>query len=940
MSTGQPTAQPPCVAVSLYTVWGRFLNWFTWDNLEYELKRLVRYPLATAQVLLYCLIAWGVVGAELGAGELFWDEWWWAQLCVGFGTCWLFGTVLYITILLLPPRNLPGLADDSESSFWYGCWPSLYPSPNPGVRMIGARVLTWLVGLLALIYGLKLVLVLTCAQPIEADATSARDLFAAQWYGIPFVVGYASALLLGAYVSHRADVSGRRVRTARAAWLRRSFDRPEVRVPTSPERVRAEYGDGTSLPGSFVMRMLEARERGTAPPVTPGPDTAAALDNLWTLLQLHAIALTFARIIGLFLFGVVLPTFGGWQLISPVYFITLFLIALNVTGGLIVFRFPYYRLAALGSLAYLIGANIEQGVAVPYMFLGIGACAVLFRLPYAAPIGVGVMAFLTARSGLVGDPNPDNLAGNVWAVLFVCAWLALAAYCVYRYKLLGWAALGAFFALNHFGCQTYPMTHEHIGNYDSLLPLGGESYDGYRANRPTDGHPLITAEALLSAHGRQKPNAGEGAKPRLVVVATSGGGIRAAVWTAVVLEGLERELANLSFRDRVRVITGASGGMAGATAYAARDATGDYAPVRDPSAHDAATGLRPLAATLARDSLSPVAQTMIVRDFTWNALFPNRYTSDRGRTLEDAWDHNFIEKPDLSERGDPFLRFAKSPFARPLRELRAGEAATTRPALVFAPIMVEDTKRLLVSNLDLDELTRPTAPRLDARDAGVAGRVRGKFVPAPLALPAVEFFRLFPGATRFRVGSAARMSASFPVVSPAVPLPTDPVRRVVDAGYFDNYGIDVLTSWLLVNRQWVEKHTSGVLLVQVRAYPLEEGGRRFPNGSESALELLVGAVSAPLDAVMTARGWSAYHRNNQQLAEVDRVFNGGAKERPFFATTVFELQQDAALSWYLTTAQKRQIAEGFYKKGDNGAWAVRGDVSAQIKAVRNWFTTP
>ena len=103
---------------------------------------------------------------------------------------------------------------------------------------------------------------------------------------------------------------------------------------------------------------------------------------------------------------------------------------------------------------------------------------------------------------------------------------------------------------------------------------------------------------------------------------------------------------------------------------------------------------------------------------------------------------------------------------------------------------------------------------------------------------------------------------------------------------------------------------------------------------------------------MTARGWSAYHRNNQQLAEVARVFKRLDKDgRPFFATTVFELQQEAALSWYLTTEQKRQIAAGFYNcnratrafdphptRADE--FAVTDKVDGQIKAIREWFQKP
>lgn len=126
--------------------------------------------------------------------------------------------------------------------------------------------------------------------------------------------------------------------------------------------------------------------------------------------------------------------------------------------------------------------------------------------------------------------------------------------------------------------------------------------------------------------------------------------------------------------------------------------------------------------------------------------------------------------------------------------------------------------------------------------------------------------------------------------------------------------------------------------MQVRAYPLEWEGQAFEPGTVGALDLLIGAVSAPLSAVFTARGAAAYHRNNQQLAEVHRAYNNDPHLRSnFFATTVFELQQESALSWYLTSAQKRQVAEGFYKKGDDGNWTAKDSVKVQIATIREWF---
>ena len=52
----------------------------------------------------------------------------------------------------------------------------------------------------------------------------------------------------------------------------------------------------------------------------------------------------------------------------------------------------------------------------------------------------------------------------------------------------------------------------------------------------------------------------------------------------------------------------------------------------------------------------------------------------------------------------------KSGFSRPFSELVELEKDGCRPSLVFSPMMVEDARRLLVSNLDLMHLTVASGP--------------------------------------------------------------------------------------------------------------------------------------------------------------------------------------------------------------------------------------
>ncbi len=819
--------------------------------IDRALGRLVRYPLLTSQIALYLLVAWGVVGGELGASDSFWHEWWWSQLFVGAATCWLFGVVVFVSLLLLPPRGLPGLPTETGPQFLPGAWFSLLPSRNPGVRRVGRQLLLWLLGLLLVAYLGKWVALHVGAYRQETPQRSyavilaeALDTFASQSYGIWFLIGYVLSFLFGAVISYAAHVTGAREWIADRELLRSSFDTPALAVPTDPEPAARGPGVLNTLPASEV-------------PLVPDgcrffiglPRVRVAAFNLRTIILMHAMAAFFMAVVVTLTALILIPPMLGKQIFTPGVILSLFLIILNMIGGLIAFRVRAPRL--LGAL--------------------------------------------------------------------VVGWLVFA---------------------NSSKFEPYTMTYDHIAgptkdgtpaSYDNPLPLDGDLYrDSYSKRAPADG--LIDGKALLEKF-RAMRGGKDGPKPRLVVVAVSGGGIRASVWTGVVLEGLEREFDGTNgkpvIRDHMRVFAGASGGMVGAGAYVA-----NFGPEPLPQEpRDPQTGLLPFSQSLARDALSPTAQTMFVRDFTTTMLYPRRVAADRGRTLEDAWDRNFTTDRQVNERFTEFRRpwGAASPFRKSVRSLRAKEELCERPSVVFAPMMVEDSKRLFISNLNLDSLTIAKGHRTGEPPRPAPAPP----TPLDLDLPGVEFFRLFPDSKDFTVGSAARMSATFPVISPAVAIPVKPLRRVVDAGYFDNYGIDVLAQWLLHHRKAVTENTSGVLLIQIRAYPIEADGLQFQDESPSPALAIVGAVSAPLQALLTVRGMGAYHRNNELLGELHTVFNAG--ERPdFFTTVVFEQKQEAALSWFLTTPQKKQVAAGFHELKGN-EWQVNGETREKLAAVAAWF---
>ena len=291
-----------------------------------------------------------------------------------------------------------------------------------------------------------------------------------------------------------------------------------------------------------------------------------------------------------------------------------------------------------------------------------------------------------------------------------------------------------------------------------------------------------------------------GPNPKLVLVCVSGGAIRSAYWAATVLERLGEHPDLKDFHEHVRLITGASGGMVGMAYYVSSLLRSLDKGESPPVFHTEACGIP-------TKSLNPVARFIALQS-PWRMLLPRLPgwgALDRGQVLERDW--NTIRNVTF-------------------KELREPEEGGRIPSLIFSPMIVDDGRRLLISNLDL-----MTHQRLD--DGSEAEQVLNEW-PIPVArhddldndndgtyrntfsISALELFKLVPGSESLSLATAGRMSATFPFVSPAVYLPTDPPLRVVDAGYYDNYGVHLANAWILQNRVWIRDNTSGVLVLQIR----------------------------------------------------------------------------------------------------------------------------
>lgn len=423
-----------------------------------------------------------------------------------------------------------------------------------------------------------------------------------------------------------------------------------------------------------------------------------------------------------------------------------------------------------------------------------------------------------------------------------------------------------------------------------ILPTHHVSY--YK--NPCRGDPvraralLVQPTEALDAWNREV--AGEGAqKPKLVVVAASGGGYRAAFWTATVLDHLraiERRQAGLAgFSRSVRLLTGASGGMVALgylAAIEARRSDGGPAPASIVSTLLAdvrlANKVPEAAASGGVDSLSAIARQFVRADL-FNLIAPTSIGVDRGKALERQWpslDVSFVSLRELERQGRV-------------------------PSLIVSPVMVESGRPLLITNLDL----RDTLP--------LKGRM------------AAEFFRWFPAAAEtFTLATAVRMNASFPYVSPAVDLPVEPPQRITDAGFYDNYGIVTAASYFSLPEvhAWVKENTSGIALIEIRAFADAIGEIGEAEGVECRALAAPSApsrfqpfrsLSAPVSALMSTRDRAMIARNDQQVALLQSLYeparHTGSRATPFLETFVFVDPAKAGMSWHLTSDELKCIGK-------------------------------
>lgn len=399
---------------------------------------------------------------------------------------------------------------------------------------------------------------------------------------------------------------------------------------------------------------------------------------------------------------------------------------------------------------------------------------------------------------------------------------------------------------------------------EDLVDFSKESIEDINLNDSIIDHDY---QSYVRTLNNWKKNTGQN-KPKLILLNSSGGGLRSAMWTFSTLRLLD-SLTDGQFIKHVQMGTGASGGMIGAAYY------------------------RELL-MMEQDSLIPSRMNVKYRDYIGKDLL-NRLsfsisTSDIFFRFQKV---AYNGKEYAKDRGYAFeqelISNLNGAFDRTLGSYKEVEVTGNVPTLIFTPTIINDGRRLLISSQQMSFLQ--SSFRLDDR-VGMNPQVEN-----------IEYLKYFKknNPEELAFTSVLRMSATFPYIMPMVTMPTKPGMQIMDAGIRDNYGTKTTSKYLLSLRKWIKENTSGVIILKVRDSKKTLVGENYEEiGMLEKLLLPFGNMYGNFPRV--------------QDFDQDELLSATIRTLDYPIQVVYlnlreEFKDRIALSWHLTKQEKLKIIE-------------------------------
>ena len=404
------------------------------------------------------------------------------------------------------------------------------------------------------------------------------------------------------------------------------------------------------------------------------------------------------------------------------------------------------------------------------------------RHHFAAVLSVFIAFLFLVLIGFFQDYAVFQLPAAASITIFFSILIGVAA--SFSYFLQSWSILylvGLLLVLNFFYKKDWidPRNKAYGINYWNPKERPAYTKEGLNAictpeNMNADRQNMI---GILNKW-KQKQTAD---KPFLVFVNASGGGHRSATFTMSVLQRLD-SLTKGKILDKTFLISGASGGVIGASYFRElywQKLKGQPIHLQDKKYVD----------DIAGDLLNPVFTSFFARDLISPAqkfkVGPYSYVKDRGYAFEQQLNrntHGFLDKH--------------------LKDYAAAEKEAQIPLMFFNSVVTRDSRKMIIS-------TQPVRFMMKApQDTTMRPSVD------PDAVDFASFFAK-QDPENIRILTALRMNATFPIILPNVWLPADPVIDVMDAGLRDNYGEETTLRFLIWFDDWIQKNTSGVIIIQI-----------------------------------------------------------------------------------------------------------------------------
>jgi len=495
------------------------------------------------------------------------------------------------------------------------------------------------------------------------------------------------------------------------------------------------------------------------------------------------------RILGVAAFAAVV--FSAWQAHQmPLVYWSL--------GGMVVFLvFVWKRRGWARQLAQAAAARNRTSLA---------ALARLFEAddiePWSQP------SYPNLRSALQMPPPGARMAGALelrwlifvamvagWVLLFVLAtavpvWLGTHAGAMILLFLWGatWLPVGS--TLSYFADRWgFPLL-TGLALLALVSSFYNDNHEMRRAPRAADVSTRPDVGTTLAAWGKANAST-DGTPTPFVIVATAGGGIRAAYWTGTVLGALH-DAVGPEFPQRLFAVSGVSGGSVGATTYRALVAlpTGQFASACPKRMGECAQRV------LGHDLLGPTSAALLYPDLL-QRFVPFAVLPDRGAALEKAFESAF-----RTETGVDQLTSTLATLAAPQRW----------PALFLNATWVGNGRRIVASNLRYGGGPEQKVFERSNDQLARIGR-------------------------DLRLSTAAHNSARFPAVSPPGMWRNrdgEIAGRLQDGGLFENYGAETALEILALACQTlhcvrapdaqggsdVAQHAAGTASDAVSVYPV------------------------------------------------------------------------------------------------------------------------